>query len=430
MREPDFSWGLLGPGSIAGERRTRTLGLAATIRRFNELAVPGVGGIRFGKEALLSALAIQVAREAGRGITNTEAATAIEALACWLAFDHNNWQRDARLRGRMRLPQDSKALTFSAMRSRSFYVTQTMRMATVGAMVPLGLATSTGGQRFNAFALTPEGERFVEVSLARFSPSNRSVADHLRLWVSGEGVSLRTPTLLGALSPSTPLPVDARSLLRARLQRGATDPLWDPVLDKTRRIRALEWVRTLRHQPHRDWTRCPEQIEPAHWFDLRAGALLFAARDAAIEMLNSVEAQMSLAASERWPIPAVLPSTMRASMEALQVAAREFVALAHGDAEANAFCAECLLDPSIVIAKLLMRDGRVLRLVDGEARRGSARRGVDRISSEGDDEDSPEEADVDIVHWPEQISYRIANLDSLDRDLDEASASGEIGVSP
>ena len=33
-----LSWGLLGPETLASERRTRTLGLAATVRSFNDLA--------------------------------------------------------------------------------------------------------------------------------------------------------------------------------------------------------------------------------------------------------------------------------------------------------------------------------------------------------------------------------------------------------
>ena len=41
-------WGLLGPETLANERRTRTLGLGATVRLFNDLAVPGLGGAGLG----------------------------------------------------------------------------------------------------------------------------------------------------------------------------------------------------------------------------------------------------------------------------------------------------------------------------------------------------------------------------------------------
>ena len=38
-----IAWGLLGPEILANERRTRTLGLGAAVRSFNDLAVPGLG---------------------------------------------------------------------------------------------------------------------------------------------------------------------------------------------------------------------------------------------------------------------------------------------------------------------------------------------------------------------------------------------------
>jgi hypothetical protein len=38
------AWGLLGPEMLASERRTRALGLGATVRSFNDLADPGLPG--------------------------------------------------------------------------------------------------------------------------------------------------------------------------------------------------------------------------------------------------------------------------------------------------------------------------------------------------------------------------------------------------
>jgi hypothetical protein len=88
------SWGLLGPLHVVGERRPRTLGLASVVRRFNDLAVPGMGGIWFAKPLLLSLLGISIATRTSR--PNIEVANAVEALACWLAFKGNGWVRDAR----------------------------------------------------------------------------------------------------------------------------------------------------------------------------------------------------------------------------------------------------------------------------------------------------------------------------------------------
>jgi hypothetical protein len=57
-------WGLLGPEFLQNTRRTRTLGLGASVRRFNDLAVPGLGGVWYGKQLLLATLGVAVAEAA------------------------------------------------------------------------------------------------------------------------------------------------------------------------------------------------------------------------------------------------------------------------------------------------------------------------------------------------------------------------------
>ena len=52
------AWGLLRPETIASERRTRTLDLGAAVRTFNDLAIPGLGGVWFGKQLLLATLGV------------------------------------------------------------------------------------------------------------------------------------------------------------------------------------------------------------------------------------------------------------------------------------------------------------------------------------------------------------------------------------
>jgi hypothetical protein len=96
------AWGLLGPEMLGAARRTRTLGLGATVRAFNDLAVPGLGGAWFGKQLFLAALGVAIAERARndrKWLRNIEAANAVEALGSWLALNQNGWHRDARLRG-------------------------------------------------------------------------------------------------------------------------------------------------------------------------------------------------------------------------------------------------------------------------------------------------------------------------------------------
>ena len=57
----ELIWGVLGPENVRSERRTRTLGLGAAVRNFNELAVPGLGGVWFAKQIFLALLGLAVA---------------------------------------------------------------------------------------------------------------------------------------------------------------------------------------------------------------------------------------------------------------------------------------------------------------------------------------------------------------------------------
>ena len=137
-------WGLMGPEAIESERRSRTLWLTPAVRDFNERAVPGVGGIWYGKQLMLATLGILIAERLRKdhfSVTNIEMANAIEALACWLAFEKNKRQRDPRLRGITKL-QGKTDLSFSAVRKRGFYVSQPMRMQTTETLRALGLVTS------------------------------------------------------------------------------------------------------------------------------------------------------------------------------------------------------------------------------------------------------------------------------------------------
>ena len=60
----NYTWGVLGPGRIESVRRVRTLQLVATTRDFNERAVPGLGGVWFGRQLFLATLGLRVAERA------------------------------------------------------------------------------------------------------------------------------------------------------------------------------------------------------------------------------------------------------------------------------------------------------------------------------------------------------------------------------
>lgn len=412
-----FSWGLLGPGTLASERRTRTLGVAGSVRLFNDLAVPGLGGVWFAKPVFLATLGVHIAQQArarGVSVTNIEVANAIEALACSLAFNANGWTQDARLHGRLKLRPDAD-LAFRNVCRRGFYVTQPMRMSTVQVLPALGLV-NTGGQRFNSFTCSPVGEEFVETCIAGISPSKRSVTAHLLAWICEKADPGKADSISRALSPTRPMNADAHNLLRERLRQGSSS---EGAESRQRRSDALAWIDRLWKSEARQvgWQRPPAELQQAdHWSDLQSGALFFTARSAALNALDAVETCMSIE-GKSFSLKRELPALVATKLEDVRHAAAAFIARGHDSREALAFCRECTRDDvDEVLKNLIDRDGRVLRRIDDEVRAGPAFQGRAATLQEDESADeSPE--DLDGIAWPEGMSYRIRNLYLLNLDL-------------
>jgi hypothetical protein len=424
--------GLLGPDRVGSSRRLRSLGIAGAVRRFNERAVPGLGGVWFGKQLMLALLGVRIAEvqaERGRAVAKMECANAIEALACWLAYRDTGWASDPRLRGRNKFPRENdleEGPLYARFRARGFYVTQPMRMAAGSALVPLGFAASPN-RRFNSLQTTAEGRAFLTAALAGYRPSNRSMAEHLLQWVRGEAVTMMTGTVAGGLSPCLPLPGEALEHLKGRLLAGGADETGQA---KARRRAALAWVERLRHvPPGRPLTwrdRPPEVQDDSHWEDLQAGARLWLARDAALQLLDALEARIAHAPAERMKIADAAP-VVREQVEALRTAADAFLRMRHEDAEANEFCRACAAaDPTAVLRSLAERDGRVVALVGQVLRPGAAfRRGPAPPAAREQDAEDPigEAADetgpqlVGEIGWPEGLSFRMRNLYLLNLEL-------------
>jgi hypothetical protein len=416
-----IAWGLLGPETLASERRTRTLGLGATVRSFNDLAVPGLGGVWFGKQLLLATLGVAIAeraRDSGKRAQNIDVTNAVEALACWLALDFNGWKRDPRLRGALKL-FGKKDLSFATVSKRSFYVTQPMRQATVQPLRALGVVEANG-ERFNAFRCTMHGESFIDTAWAAFKPHKRSVLDHLVMWARGIHDDVKTSSeLRRALSPLEPMSESAREFLRERIVQGTG-------IEASRRRRALEWVEALRGKTQQqiEWTPKPTMVDELHWRDLRAGALFFTARDAAISLLDEVESHIGNAADQCLSIDAKLPEPVVTKIKVLRKHAQTFLAEKYDPSpagEGTMFCHECAerVDARL-LERLLLREGHVLRQRGRDILPGVAFRGI-QVSQSGaarsPEEDGAEDEVAQVIPLPEGISHRVRNLFLLNLDL-------------
>lgn len=413
-----MQWGLLGPEYLAGSRRTRTLGLGAAVRKFNQLAVPGLGGVWFAKQIFLATLGVRVAdrlRSVRTNVKAIEIANAIEALACWCAFENNGWTTDARLRGSQKLAGKSD-LTFRRLRQPRFYVTQPMRMATVEALVDLGFVES-GSLRFNSFRCTSTGQDLVDAATVGYTPYNATVEDYL-VWRAKDDASIsNTHALRNALSPLEVMPPDARALIRQKLCEGAgRSP------SAARRQNALAWVRTLNAKAPVGWETKPVALDAGHWDDLRLGARFFRARSAAVDVLNAIEVQMApmdapkIKADEAHKLYFV-----QRRLGPLREAAQRFLDEDKDPTEgriAKAFCDECIeADPATIVRNLVNRDGRILRLVGDSVQPGASFSRQPQSETADEADEGPGNDNADRVPVPTDISNRIRNLYLLELDL-------------
>jgi hypothetical protein len=406
-------WGLLGAEVIPHLRRTRTLGVGASVRSFNDLAVPGIGGVWYGKQLLLSTLGVRVAeavRAKGGRVNNIEMTNAIEALACWAAFNSIGWERHERLRGNNKLKRRGDDFSFSRVRQRDFYVTQPMRMTTVEALPALGFVESASA-RFNAFTCSADGIAFVDEALKGYRPYRRTVVEHLAMWPFFPNHQLNTEQLHNALSPLVDLSDSANAMLRERLLQGGNES----DKDRQRRVNAIQWVDEIaKTQRLSDgWSRRPSAIDEDHWADLEAGASFFMTRDAALALLNAVEIQIAIKVKRKVSLLDRVPSILLPLLDNLRSAAHQFLALNHGNVEANKFCRECAAsDAREILRALITRDGHVLKVVGDEIHPGAAFADADAASNDLTDFDPLAQYGL----FPSGISRRVIRLYRLHLD--------------
>jgi hypothetical protein len=395
-----LSWGLCAPGVVLSVRRRRTLKISETVARFNQLAVPGLGGVWFGRQLILALQGVAIATELGEQFSNIEVANAIEALSCWKGFEKQAAKNgDRRLRGIRKIKLlEAKSITFSAARKKAFYVTIPMRMATLEALPALGLVQPQ--RNFNAFQCTPLGEQ-----LARVEPKQRDLLTH---WVKSGG---GPPASL--VSPLAPLPRTASRLIRSQLQYAGDEQ------SRQRRSAALQWVDQLRQHPPASlsWQDRPREIAADHWHDLQAGAFFTRTRHSAIALLETIEQEMvQLSSGPRFALSQPFSTVVQQALKTLGRNARAFLDLQHHDTDANQFCSECSGEAVAVLRALVSRDGHILQLHGEHIEPGAAFKATGLPSGQ-----QPEEQD-DLLpaadgFWPADISGRIPNLFLLNLDL-------------
>ena len=422
---PTITWGSLVRGDAGDQRRTRGLGLGAAVRVFNDLAVPGLGGLWFAKPLLWSLLGLEIGAQTGKPAIRV--ANAIEALGCWHALKATGGERDPRIGGRTKLSKLldlDKFPDYSQASRRDFYVTVPMRQGMVQPLRELGLV-APGVQRFNAYSLSEAGKTLLDAACVGVKPGNVELPTFLERWVQGAEKRVHLDSVGGHLSPLTLLPAPAAHLLRERLLSGQGGP---------RRRAVREWVRRLANATTpASWATRPAEVAEDHWFDLREGARFFRLRDAALRVLDGVEGALrpteGLSLTETEAAAAVT-----APVAELRARAAEFESAGRDPSGglAAGFARRCLAKRDVdVVTALVELDGRGLRRVGAMVRPGPAfdRSRTDTVGANADGGEEAAGADAttgakERLPLSPGTSYRVQNLFSLDADLDAAIAAG------
>lgn len=427
LPSPAVVWGTLARGDAGDARRTRGLGLGAAVRRYNDLAVPGIGGLWFAKPLVWSMIGISLG---GKSATRAEIANAVEVVAMLHALRATGGDRNPRINGRTKLAGHVKRATpFSSARKRAFYVTVPFRQGMVQPLRELGLAASSI-QRFNAFVPTKAGTAFLRAAVEPFRPYNRELLDVVREWVGEGRPDLMDSGKMGdALTPLTGLPGPAAELLREQLFGG---PSAKP------RTRVRDWLRVAKRAGSQVmWDAPPAGFDTEHWFDLRDGARFFVMRDEALRTLDAVEMLLRSAAHSE----ATLAEATKAAageLEALRAAATTFLSGGRHERAPGALHfarSVAQTDQSAVLSFLAARDGRGVRATPGGVAAGSAfnphgprgddENDTDAIEGEESEASSPAQPQLRL---PAGSSGRLTALSTLDEDIEASCATTTVNA--
>lgn len=415
------SWGTAARADAGDTRRTRGLGLGAAVRRYNDLAVPGLGGLWFAKPLVWSMIGLTLG---GKGATRAEIANAMEVVAMFHALRTNGGGRNARINGSAKLGRHGGRFPpFAAARRRSFYVTVPFRQGMVQPLRALGLAESEI-QRFNTFVPSAVGREFVLEALRPFNPYNQTVLRVVERWIAGEQV-VHTGEVGAALTPLTGLPMSAAELLRERLFGGA---------HAMPRRRVRDWLRVVKRAGETvSWSSRPAGFDAEHWEDLRDGARFFVMRDRALDVLDAVEAQLRTVGSGEIELR-VAAAASESALDRLRRASDELLSGGREERAPGALAfarAASHPDDGAVLTFLAERDGRGVRATPNGVAVGSVfdphgplpdappDQHAARLSEE-DDAPAPEAKGLRL---PPGSSGRLRALSSLDEDI-EGSCAG------
>lgn len=344
-----MSWGTLSPEELPSERRQQDLGLASSVRYFNDRAVPGLGGLWFPMPLVWSILAVALTENL-RKPSALPIGNAIEALVMKHSISENGKDHGGRLRGTQKL-QSVEDKSFKNLSRTGVYVVQPLRMAMVQPLVELGFVT---GSRYGAFRLADAGRQMLE--LKDVKPWYKALEN----WVNGKEPNKELDVVLNALSPLSKTPNSVRQLIKARILKGNGSSDTD-----AQRRHAL-WKLQKGPSEAQLSAKRPEGIIESHWTDLCAGAAFMDLRDCALDVLSTLEEYFKTKrknnASDMWLSLDDAVTVWSEKLHSLKECAKKSLELIQpaGENDSIQFANECLEEPKVCLKKLAKRDGSVI----------------------------------------------------------------------
>jgi hypothetical protein len=158
------TWGAIEPSEASESRLRLDFGLRPAILRFNEWAVPGLGGAFFVRQLTWGCMGLRLAQELDGKASAARIAEGLEALAGWIAVRQSKGGRieDNRVQGKRKFAEVT-ALSFDSVSRGGAYVTVPFRRATTRALPGLGFCEEEA--RFSALTLTPQGVELAESAM-------------------------------------------------------------------------------------------------------------------------------------------------------------------------------------------------------------------------------------------------------------------------
>ncbi|RJR23747.1 MAG: hypothetical protein C4582_05020 [Desulfobacteraceae bacterium] len=419
-------WFSPAPSEVTSSRISLDFDLRAADLFFRELVVPELGRIWFARQISwpLAALALHedLARHGSNAPKPTAICHGIEALACKLEYFDDPQDPSRRILGRRAFGRDAErdVWSFHRLRQATNYVRNTHRQAATRALRVDGGLGFASGSRFDLLELERVGRELANAFLEqRVGKGGTSLCKWLLGWIEGDReISGWPKTLLQALSPEHPTD-NERALVLSRLLGTST-----PASEKRQRLAgaigraadlpSIEDGVVLRLRKDRHYEQANEVIAARAF-----GAVLDRARDAVANLTIAVEPERGGAKIETL----VSDADLKKAIKDLRTASKNYVEKANTAAvkEATSLTfADAVVagDDAEAIRILVRRSGEVLGLADGSVTRGPLFRVIDGSDGAGDLEDGAASIEPDRTGR----TFRIANLHSLLRDIDQRGA--------